>query len=232
MIQAIKTTNLRENNYSIYLQFVAGLLHLSSLMKKSQKFYIVIKTMIGILGAFVGILVLLPLLYWWVFIVNLFATKGHPIYVQKRVGKHKKVFGLLKFRSMRLDAPEVAPSDLTPEKQSAMETGFGKFLRKTSIDETLQLFNILICQMSFIGPRPGAAKNEDELIRLREQYTPNAFDVRPGLGGWAQLKNNRAHDPEAKARLDHEYVKNISLWLDIKIFILTVVKLFGSGKGQ
>lgn len=201
-------------------------------MRKSQKFYLIIKTIIGILGSFIGILVCFPLLYWWIFIVNLFVTKGHPFYVQKRLGKHKKVFGLIKFRSMRVDAPEVAPSDISEETQKSMETGFGKFLRKTSLDETPQLLNIFIGQMAFIGPRPGAAKNEEELVRLRESYTPNAFDVKPGLGGWAQLKNNRSHDPEQKALLDHEYVKNISLWLDIKIFVLTILHIFGKGKGK
>lgn len=201
-------------------------------MRKSQKFYLVIKTIIGIFGAFIGILVCLPLIYWWIFIINLFATKGHPFYVQRRLGKHKKEFGLIKFRSMRVDAPEVAPSDISEDTQKSMETGFGKFLRRTSLDETPQLFNILICQMAFIGPRPGAAHNEEELIKLRESYTPNAYDVKPGLGGWAQLKNNRAHDPEAKALLDHEYIKNISLWLDMKIFVLTVLHLFGGGKGK
>ena len=101
-------------------------------MNKSQKFYLVIKTIIGILGAFIGILVCLPLIYWWIFIINLFVTKGHPIYVQRRLGKHKKEFGLIKFRSMRIDAPEVAPSDITDEEHKKMETKFGSFLRKTS----------------------------------------------------------------------------------------------------
>ena len=133
---------------------------------------------------------------------------------------------------MRIDAPEIAPSDMTPEAQKSMETGFGRFLRKTSIDETLQLLNIFIGQMAFIGPRPGAATNEEELIRLREQYTPNAFDVKPGLGGLAQFKMRREHNPEKKAKYDHEYAKNISLWSDIKIFILTILGLFGKGKGK
>lgn len=201
-------------------------------MKRHQKFYLVLKRIIAILGSFVGIIWCFGLFWWWIFIVNLIVTKGHPIYVQKRLGKHKKVFGLLKFRSMRIDAPEVAPSDIDVETHKKMETKFGSFLRKTSMDETLQLFNIFIGQMSFIGPRPGAAHNEEELVRLREQYTPNAFDVKPGLGGWAQLKNKRAHDPEAKARLDHEYVVKLSLWFDIKIFVLTIFHLFGTGKGE
>ena len=201
-------------------------------MKKSQKLYLVIKRIIGIVGSFVGILLFIPLVWWWVLIINLIVTKGHPIYAQERLGKDKKVFRLLKFRSMKIDAPEIAPSDLTDEVQRSMETKFGRFLRATSLDETPQLLNIFIGQMAFIGPRPGAAHNEEELIRLRELYTPNAFAVKPGLGGLAQYKMNREHTPEDKARYDHEYVKNLSLWLDIKIFVGTVLKVFGKGKGK
>ena len=201
-------------------------------MKKSQKFYLIIKRIIGIVGSFVGIIFCFSLFWWWVFIINCFVTKGHPIYIQQRIGKHKKVFGLLKFRSMRLDAPEVPPNEFTDELRDSMETKFGKFLRKTSMDETLQLFNIFIGQMAFIGPRPGAAKNENYLIEYREKFTPNAFDVRPGLGGLAQMKMKRDHNPEEKAKYDHEYVLNLSFWNDIKIFVGTVLKLFGSNSGK
>ena len=132
-----------------------------------------------------------------------------------------------------MDAPEVASSsDIDENTQKNMETRFGKFLGKISLEGTPQLLNIFIGQMAFIGSRPGAAHNEEELIKLREQYKPNAFDVKPGLEGLAQLKNKRAHDPETRVKLDHEYVKNLSLWLDIKIFVLTVFHLFGSGKGK
>lgn len=86
--------------------------------------------------------------------------------------------------------------------------------------------------MAFIGPRPGAAHNEEELIKLREQYKPNTFDVKSGLGVWAQLKNKRSLDPNSKAKLDYEYGSNLSMWLDIKIFFLTVLHLFGRGKGN
>lgn len=201
-------------------------------MRKSQKFYLVIKRIIGIFGSLIGIVFCFSLLWWWVLIINLIITKGKPFYVQKRYGKHKKVFGLIKFRSMKLDAPEIAPSDLTKEKQYQMETKFGHFLRKTSIDETPQLFNIFVGQMAFIGPRPGAAHNEELLVQQRESYTPNAFEVKPGLSGLAQVNMHRTHDPEDKARYDHEYVKNVSLWLDIKIFVLTILNLFGRGKGE
>lgn len=201
-------------------------------MRKSQKIYLVIKRIIGILGSLVGIFFCLSFFWWWIFIINLFVTRGHPVYAQRRLGKDKKEFSLLKFRSMRCDAPEIAPHDMNDQLRDSLETKFGKFLRKTSLDETLQLFNIFIGQMAFIGPRPGAAHNEEDLVELREQYKPNAFDVRPGLGGLAQLKMNRSHTPADKARYDHEYATNISLLLDIKIFFGTIFKIFGSGKGK
>ncbi len=199
-------------------------------MKKSQKFYLVIKRLIGIFGSLIGIIFCFGLLWWWVFIINVFVTKGHPFYVQRRIGKNKKEFGILKFRSMKYGAPEIAAVDMTDELRNSLETNFGRFLRKTSIDETPQLLNILVGQMAFIGPRPGAAHNEDYLVVLREQYTPNAFDVKPGMGGLAQLKMNRSHTPDDKAKYDHEYAQNISLWLDIRIFFGTIFKLFQKNK--
>lgn len=201
--------------------------------KTSQKIYLPFKRLIAIFGSIVGIILCFALLWWWVIPVNCFFTKFHPFFVQERVGKHKKVFKMVKFRSMRLDAnPNLAPSDMDTSSQQSMETGFGKFLRKTSIDETPQLLNIFIGQMAFIGPRPGSAHNEEELIAARESYTPSAYDVRPGLGGYAQLKMQREHDPEEKAKLDHEYVEKMDFWLDTKIFFGTIFKLFGSGKGR
>ena len=202
-------------------------------MKKSQKAYLPFKRLIGILGSLVGIIVCFIFLWWWIIPVNAIVTKGHPFFVHGRIGKHKKTFKMIKFRSMRLDAnPNLAPSDMTEDYQKSLETGFGRFLRKTSFDETPQLLNIFIGHMAFIGPRPGAAQNEDDLIKARESYTPNAFDVRPGLGGMAQLKMNREHSPDIKAKYDHEYVLNISFLLDAKLFILTCLRLFGAGKGR
>lgn len=165
--------------------------------------------------------------------MNAIVTKGHPFFVHRRIGKHKKTFGCIKFRSMRLDAnPNLAPSDMNEATQKSMETGFGKFLRKSSIDETPQLLNIFIGQMAFIGPRPGAAQNEDYLIECREKYTPNAYDVRPGISGYAQIKMKKDHDPEFKAEWDHKYVLRMSFWFDTKIFVYTFLKIFGAVKGR
>ena len=194
-------------------------------MSRRQKFYLPFKRLIGIIGSLIGIVFCFVLLWWWVIPVNTIITKGHPFFVQKRIGKKKKVFSLVKFRSMKYNVnPNLAPSDMQENAQKDMETGFGKFLRVSSIDETLQLFN-----MAFIGPRPGAAVNEEELVVEREKYTPNAYDVKPGLSGLAQVKMKRNHNPAEKARFDSEYVKNISLWLDIKLFIQTI---FGVCRGK
>ena len=202
-------------------------------MKKSQEFYLPIKRLLDIFGSIVGIVFCLGLLWWWIFIINLFVTKGHPIFLQERYGKNKKVFKIFKFRSMKIDAdPNLAPSDINKETQESMETKFGRFLRKSSFDETLQLLNILIGQMSFIGPRPGAVVNEDYLIVCREKFTPNAFVVKPGISGYAQVKMSRLHDPNDKAYFDHIYVKRISFLLDTKIFFLTICGIFGILKGK
>ena len=192
-------------------------------MSGRQKFYLPFKRLIGIFGSFIGIIFCLVLLWWWVLPINIIATKGHPFFVQKRLGKHKKVFKLIKFRSMKFNAnPNLAPSDIDESTQKNMETGFGKFLRASSIDETLQLFNILGGNMAFIGPRPGAAVNEEELVVEREKYTPNAYDVKPGLSGLAQIYMKREHNPADKAKYDHEYVKTMSFGLDTKLFFQTI----------
>lgn len=202
-------------------------------MKTSQFIYLPLKRLIGILGSFVGIIVCFAFLWWWVIPVNAIVTRGHPFFVQERYGKNKKIFKMIKFRSMKMDAnPNLAPSDMGEKKQKSMETKFGAFLRKTSIDETPQLLNIFIGQMAFIGPRPGSAHNEEFLRECREKYTPNAFDVKPGISGYAQIKMKREHDPEFKAEWDSKYVERMSLWFDIGIFGYTILKLFGAVKGR
>jgi len=128
--------------------------------------------------------------------------------------------------------PNLAPSDMDESKQAQMETKFGKFLRITSLDETPQLFNIFLGHMAFIGPRPGSAHNEEFLRECRLKYTPNAFDVKPGISGYAQIKMKREHDPEFKAHWDSRYVERMSLWFDVGVFFYTILKIMGAVKGR
>lgn len=202
-------------------------------MRTSQKIYLPFKRFLGILGSLIGITLSAALFWWWIIPINAIVTGGHPFFAQKRLGKSEKIFKIIKFRSMKMSVnPYVGQNEMNESSQQAMETKFGSFLRKTSLDETPQLVNVLIGQMAFIGPRPCMAKNDEELVEDRRAYSPNAYDVRPGLSGYAQMKMNRDPDPAKKALYDHEYVAKLSFWFDFKIFWWTIFKIFGLAKGR
>ncbi|MBO5578713.1 MAG: sugar transferase [Bacilli bacterium] len=195
----------------------------------AQKIYLPFKRLIGILGSIIGIIVCFTFLWWWVFIINCFVTKGHPLFARHRIGKDGKPFRCLKFRSMKTNAdPHMSSRD---EHAQDNLTKFGKFLRATSIDETLQLFNIFIGQMTFIGPRPLIDVSEDAItIDLRKEN--GASRLRPGLSGYAQIHRRGDLDPKEKAMYDGIYFQNFSLWWDIKIFVYTILCVFGIAKGR
>lgn len=198
-------------------------------MKTSQKIYLPFKRLIGIFGSFIGIIFCFVLLWWWVIPVNAIVTKGHPFFARHRIGKDGKPFRCLKFRSMRNDVDPHMTSRQEGVDQSV--TGFGKFLRATSIDETLQLFNIFVGQMAFIGPRPLIDVSEDVItVNLRKEN--GASKLRPGLSGYAQIHKRGDLDPEQKAKYDGIYFEKFSLWWDIKIFVYTILKVFGAVKGK
>ncbi len=129
-------------------------------------------------------------------------SRGPVFFKQKRIGNHKKTFTILKFRTMRIDTPHDAPTHELSDPKKWI-TKVGGFLRKTSLDEIPQVFNIFIGQMSIIGPRP-ALWNQDDLIAERDTYSAN--DVRPGLTGWAQINGRDEIAIPVKAKLDGEYV--------------------------
>lgn len=145
-------------------------------------------------------------------------SPGPVFFRQKRFGIHKSFFNILKFRTMRTDTPKDMPTHLLSDPTRWI-TKTGAFLRKTSLDELPQLFNILLGHMSVIGPRP-ALWNQEDLIALRDQYGAN--DVMPGLTGWAQINGRDELPLEVKARLDGEYARNISFAFDVKCFFGTV----------
>ena len=179
------------------------------------------KRILDILFSAVASVVLIPLFLLMSLWIRL-DSPGPAIFRQKRVGKDKVLFDIYKFRTMRLNAPrDVATHELKNAKQYI--TASGRFMRKTSIDELPQLWNIFLGQMSFIGPRP-ALWNQKDLIAYRDQYQANS--VLPGLSGWAQVNGRDELSLEKKALRDGQYAQNISFWLDLKCFILTVVKVF------
>lgn len=170
-------------------------------MKKSQKVYLPFKRLIGIFGSLVGIVVCFIFLWWWVIPVNAIVTKGHPFFARHRIEKNGKPFRCLKFRSMKITAdPHMTSRDTSIDSQV---TGFGKFLRKTSIDETLQLFNVFIGQMAFIGPRPLIDVSED-VITINKRKENGSIVLRPGISGYAQIHGREVVDPVTKGEINNE----------------------------
>lgn len=145
-------------------------------------------------------------------------SKGPVLFKQKRVGKDKTYFNILKFRTMRIDTPKDVPTHLLTDPEQYITT-IGKFLRKTSLDELPQLFNILVGDMAIVGPRP-ALWNQEDLITERDLYDANA--VRPGLTGLAQVSGRDELPIPVKARYDGEYVDNISLMKDMMLIVKTL----------
>lgn len=188
-----------------------------------------VKRLIDIVLSFLGLIALA-----WLFLIIIIAIKldspGPIFFKQKRVGIHKKTFYIHKFRTMRVDTPKDMPTHLLDNPQAYI-TKVGAFLRKTSLDELPQFWDVLIGNMSIIGPRP-ALWNQDDLIAERDMYGAN--DIMPGVTGWAQINGRDELEIPIKAKLDGEYVDKLSFKFDVKCFfgtILSVLKRDGVVEG-
>ena len=192
-------------------------------MRKGDIMYLKIKRIIDVVLSIIALLVLSP-----VFLVLIIAIKldspGPILFKQKRVGIHKTYFNILKFRTMRVDTPKDTPTHLLENPQQWI-TRVGKFLRKTSLDELPQIINILKGDMSIVGPRP-ALWNQYDLIEERDKYGAN--DVPVGLTGWAQINGRDELEIPLKAKLDGEYVTKMSLWMDMKCILDTLISVVKS----
>lgn len=181
------------------------------------------KRLIDLVLSALGIVVLaLPML---ILVIAIKLDSPGPVFFkQKRVGIHKTHFNILKFRTMRIDTPRDMPTHML-ENPEQWITKVGGFLRKTSLDELPQIFNIFMGQMSIIGPRP-ALWNQFDLIEERDKYGAN--DVPPGLTGWAQINGRDELEIPVKAKLDGEYVEKQSFWFDCKCFFGTIFSVLKS----
>lgn len=186
---------------------------------------IIFKRCIDIILSLAG-LILASWLYLIIIIAIVIDDPGPVFFTQKRIGKSKKYFNLYKFRSMKMSTPHDTPTHMLENPEQYI-TRVGKFLRKSSLDEIPQLWNILKGDMSVIGPRP-ALWNQDDLIEERDKYGAN--DVRPGLSGWAQICGRDELEIEDKAKLDGEYVQKMSFFFDCRCFLGTAISaLRGDG---
>lgn len=185
--------------------------------------YKFIKRILDIVLSLCGMIVLSPLFLVLIIAIKL-DSKGPVLFKQKRTGLHQKHFFILKFRTMRIDTPKDTPTHLL-ENPEQWITKVGKFMRKTSLDELPQIWNIFVGDMSIIGPRP-ALWNQYDLIEERDKYGAN--DVLPGLTGWAQINGRDELPIKQKAELDGYYVKNMSFSLDFRCFFGTILSVLKS----
>lgn len=182
--------------------------------------YPIIKRVFDIVISGIAIILLSPVLIIIALGIKL-DSKGPVFFKQKRVGKNKGHFMIYKFRSMYVDAPSDMPTHLLDDP-TAMITKVGAFLRKTSLDELPQLFNIVKGEMAIIGPRP-ALWNQYDLIEERDKYGAN--DILPGLTGWAQINGRDELPIPKKAALDGYYVQHLSFKLDLRCFFGTIISV-------
>lgn len=182
----------------------------------------VVKRFIDIVASFCGML-LLSWLYALIAVAVFLDNPGPIFFSQKRIGKGKTFFSMHKFRSMKMSTPHDTPTHLLEHPEQYI-TRVGSFLRKSSLDELPQIWDIFVGNMSIVGPRP-ALWNQDDLIAERDKYGAN--DVRPGLTGWAQINGRDELEIPDKAKLDGEYVKVLkrggldAFLMDVKCFFRT-----------
>lgn len=179
-----------------------------------------LKRVIDFILSLIGLIVLSPVFIILCIWIRL-DSKGPIFFRQKRVGKNKKYFNILKFRTMYIDTPKDMPTHMLSNPDQYI-TKAGKFLRKTSLDELPQIINILKGEMAIIGPRP-ALWNQDDLIAERDKYGAN--DIKPGLTGWAQINGRDELEIDVKAALDGEYVRRMSFPFDVKCFFGTITSV-------
>ena len=174
-------------------------------------------------------------LFWWLFVlvaaaVKLEDRKGPVLFKQKRLGWHGKEYWMYKFRSMKVNA-EFTGSGVYSDDKDDRITRVGRILRKTSLDELPQLFNVLLGQIAIVGPRSPLTYHPWPI----EQYTPEQmrmFDVRPGITGWAQVHGRKTVEWHKRIEMNVWYAEHVSLWLDIKILFMTVYKVFSNADNE
>ena len=177
----------------------------------------ILKPLLDFIGALFLLLIASPIMLL-VLIILLFTNGGSPFFLQKRPGKNEKIFTIIKFKTMNNKTDKTGK--LLPDSERL--TAFGKFIRSSSLDELPQLINVLIGDMSFVGPRPLLP----EYLPLYNEFQKQRHNVKPGITGWAQINGRNAIIWSQKFEYDVWYVNHQSFWLDIKILFKTIEKVF------
>lgn len=189
-------------------------------MNKSKKIYMALKRVVDFILSFIAIVILSPVMITISILIKA-TSKGPVLFKQKRYGKDREFFEIWKFRTMRTDTPKDVPTHMLSNPEAYITT-IGRVLRKTSLDELPQLFNILSGKMAVIGPRP-ALWNQDDLMEERDKGYSNK--ILPGLTGWAQIHGRDEISINEKAALDNYYAQHMNIIMDIRILFCTVLSV-------
>ena len=183
-----------------------------------------IKRIIDILGSLIGMIILLPLFVIIAILIKL-TSEGPVFFRQERLGKDGKVFKILKFRTMVVNAEKIGDGLKVKSENDSRITKIGRFLRATSLDELPQLWNVFIGQMSLVGPRPPATYFPYDGYENYPDWTKKRFLMRPGMTGLAQVTVRNSVSWDEKIIIDNKYIDSFNIWLDIKILFFTIFKV-------
>lgn len=192
-----------------------------------RKINLCVKRCIDFVGSLIGIIVLSPV-FLVIAIMIKTSSKGPVFFKQKRLGKDGKVFKIIKFRTMIVNAEHIGDGLRVREGDDPRITKIGRVLRKTSLDELPQLLNVLNGSMSLVGPRPPATYHPYAGYKAYPDWAKKRFQMRPGITGLAQATVRNSASWDERIRIDNQYVDRFDIWLDIKILCMTVMRVVKS----
>jgi len=192
-----------------------------------RTFNLALKRIVDIFGSLVGLVILLPLMIIIAILIKL-TSEGPVIFKQERLGKNGRVFKIYKFRTMVVNAENIGDGLTVKSESDSRITKVGRILRKTSLDELPQLFNVLVGHMSLVGPRPPVTYHPYDGYNSYPNWAKKRFNMRPGITGLAQVTVRNSVTWDERIKVDNEYIDKFNIWLDIKILFMTIVKILNS----
>ena len=190
-----------------------------------RTFNLALKRIVDIFGSLVGLVILLPLMIIIAILIKL-TSEGPVIFKQERLGKNGRVFKIYKFRTMVVNAENIGDGLTVKSESDSRITKVGRILRKTSLDELPQLFNVLVGHMSLVGPRPPVTYHPYDGYNSYPNWAKKRFKMRPGITGLAQVTVRNSVTWDERIKIDNEYIDKFYILLDIKILFMTIVKIF------
>lgn len=192
-----------------------------------KSFNLILKRLIDLFGSLIGLIILSPFLLIIAFAIKL-TSKGPIFFKQERLGKNGKVFKIVKFRTMVVNAESIGDGLRVKSESDNRITNIGRILRKTSLDELPQLINVLVGEMSLVGPRPPVTYHPYDGYENYPDWAKKRFSMKPGITGLAQVTVRNSVTWDERIEVDNKYIEKFNIWLDIKILFKTLFKIFRS----